>query len=131
MCHADQKWRVVLPLVLLGIRSSLKAHVQASVDELLYGELLTPTADPVEQVHLITQLRRHMARLRQIPAARHASPATFVHKDLHNRTHVFLRQDATRRVLEPPYRGPYQVLSRGEETLQLLERSQACRCVCR
>jgi hypothetical protein len=56
-----------------------------------------------------------MARLRPVPAARHASPATFVHKDLHNCTHVFLRQDATHRALEPPYSGPY---------LQLLVRSK-------
>jgi hypothetical protein len=88
------------------------------------GELLTPTADPVDPVHLITQLRQHMARPRPVPAAHHASPATFVHKDLHNCTHVFLHQDATRRALEPPYSGPYQVLSRREKTLQLLMRGR-------
>jgi hypothetical protein len=60
-----------------------------------------------------------MARLRPVPASHHASSATFVHKDLHNCTHVFLRQDATRRALEPPYSGPYQVLS------QLLVRGKA------
>jgi hypothetical protein len=38
--------------------------------------------------------------------------------------HVFLRQDATRRALEPPYSGPYQVLSRREKTLQLLVRGK-------
>jgi cleavage and polyadenylation specificity factor subunit 1 len=110
MCHADQQWTEVLPLVLLGIRTSLKADLQVSVAELrIPDELLTLTADPVEPAHLITQLRCHMARLRPVPAARHASPATFVHKDLKNCTHVFLRQDATRRALEPPYRS-----SRGE-----------------
>jgi cleavage and polyadenylation specificity factor subunit 1 len=98
MCHADQQWTEAVPLVLLGIRTSFKADLQASVSELVYGELLripgellTPTADPVEPAHLIRQLRRHMARLRPVPAARHASPATFVHKGLQNCTHVFLR----------------------------------------
>jgi hypothetical protein len=57
-----------------------------------------------------------MACLRPVPAARHTSPATFVHKDLHNCTHVFLRQDATSRALEPPYSGPHKVLSRREKT---------------
>jgi hypothetical protein len=121
MCHADQQWIEALPLVLLGIRTSFKADLQA---DLVYGEplripgeLLTPTAEPA---HLRTQLRRHMVRLRPVPAARHASPATFVHKDLHSCTHVFLRQDATRRALEPPYSGQYQVLSWKEKTLQLL-----------
>jgi hypothetical protein len=65
------------------------------------GELLTPAAGLEEPEHLITQLRRHMARLRPVPAARHASPTTFLHKDLRDCTHVFLRQDATLRALEP------------------------------
>jgi cleavage and polyadenylation specificity factor subunit 1 len=47
-----------------------------------------------------------------------------VHSDLEKCTHVFLRQDATRRALEPPYRGPYKVLSWREKTLQLLMRGR-------
>jgi transposase InsO family protein len=85
MCHADQQWTEALPLVLLGIRTSYKADLQATVAELVYGEplricgeFLTPTTDPVEPAHLITQLRLHMACLRPILAARQASPATFV-----------------------------------------------------
>jgi cleavage and polyadenylation specificity factor subunit 1 len=108
MCHADQHWTDALPLVLLGVRRAFKTDLQALVAELVYGEplrilgeLLTPTTDPVEPAHLITQIRQHMARLRPVPAARHTSPATFVHKDLHNCTHV-LRQNAIRRALEPP-----------------------------
>jgi hypothetical protein len=102
------------------IRTSFKADLQTSVAELVYGEplripgeLLTHTADPVEPTHLITQLRRHMARLRRVPASHHASSATSVHKDLHNCTHVFLRQDATRRALEHLTAAPTRT-SRGE-----------------
>jgi cleavage and polyadenylation specificity factor subunit 1 len=109
MCHADQQWTEALPLVLRGIRTSFKTDLQASVAELVYGEplsipgeLLTPTADPVEPAHLITQMRRHIDSLKPVPAWHHASSATLVHKDLHNCTHVFLRQNATRRALEPP-----------------------------
>jgi cleavage and polyadenylation specificity factor subunit 1 len=79
MCHVDQQWTEALLLVLLGIRTSYKADLQASVAELVYGEplripgeLLTPAAGLAELEHLITQLRRHMARLRSVPAARHA-----------------------------------------------------------
>jgi hypothetical protein len=131
MCHADQQWTEALPLVLLGIRTAFKEDLQASVAELVYGEtlripseLLIPTADPVDPAHLITELRQHMTRLRPVPAARHASPSTFVHSNLEKCTHVFLRQDATRRALEPPYSGPYKVLSRREKTLQLLVRGK-------
>jgi cleavage and polyadenylation specificity factor subunit 1 len=123
MCHADQQWTKALPLVLLGIRTSFKAYLQALVAEIVYGEplripgeLLTPTADPVEPAHLITQLRRHMVRLRPVPAAHHASSATFVHKDLHNCTHVFLRQAATRRALKPLQRPLPGLLADRENT---------------
>jgi hypothetical protein len=61
-----------------------------------------------------------MACLRPVPAASHTSPATFEHKDLEKCTHVFLRQDTMRRALEPPYSGPYQILSWRDKTLQLL-----------
>jgi cleavage and polyadenylation specificity factor subunit 1 len=40
MCHADQHWTEALLLVLLGIRTSFKAGLQASVAELVYGESL-------------------------------------------------------------------------------------------
>jgi hypothetical protein len=129
MCHADQQWTKALPLILLG-RSTM-TDLQASVAELVYGEplrilgeLLTPEAGLAEPEQLITQLRRHMAHLRPVPAAYHASPTIFVHKDLRDSTHVFLRQNVTRRALKLPYSGPYQVLSRREKTLQLLVRGK-------
>jgi cleavage and polyadenylation specificity factor subunit 1 len=89
MCHADQLWTEALPLDLLRIRTSFKADLQASVAVPVYGEplripgeFLTPTTDPVYPAYLISQLRRHIACLKPVPAARHASPATSVHKDL-------------------------------------------------
>jgi hypothetical protein len=54
----------------------------------------------------------------------HANPGTFIHEDLTNCTHVFLRQDSTCRALQPPYTGPYQVLSRKDRTLKLLVRGK-------
>jgi hypothetical protein len=131
MCNGDQQWTEALAKVLLRIRNSYKADLQASAAELVYGEplrisgeLLTPAAGLAEPEHLITELRHHMARLRPVPEARHASPTTFVHKDLRDCLHVFLRQDATRRALEPHYSGPYQVLSRREKRLQILVRGK-------
>jgi len=64
-----------------------------------------------------TQLRRHFEQLRPVQVARHASPAVFIHKDLADSTHVFLRQDAVRRPMDPPYSGPHKVLDRTKKTL--------------
>ena len=100
MCHADDKWTEALPLVLLGIRTAYMEDLQSSAAELVYGEhlrvpgeLLVPAAPKVETSAFIQQLRRHIDQLRPTPTARHASPTTFIHKDLEDSTHLFLRQD--------------------------------------
>jgi hypothetical protein len=78
ICHADQCWTEVLPLVLLGIHTAFKEDLQASVDVLIYsellripGELLTLIAKTVNPAHLITELHQDMAHLQQ-----HATPHT-------------------------------------------------------
>lgn len=35
--------------------------------------------------------------------------------DLHSSSHVFVRDDSTRKPLQPPYRGPYKVLNRADK----------------
>jgi hypothetical protein len=126
MCREQERWTDALPLALLGLGTAFKEDLQASVAELVYGEPLRipgellaaspTTGDPSE---LITQLRRHFEQLRSVPATRHASPAVFVHKDLADSTHVFLRQNAVRRPLDPPYSGPYKVLARTNKTMRI------------
>jgi hypothetical protein len=103
-------------VVLLGIRTAFKEDVQALVAEHVYGEplritgeVLTPTAEPVDPAHIITELRQHMVRIRHVAEKPHPSSATFVHTDLEKCTHVFLRQYAPRRVWSPlqrPLLGP-------------------------
>jgi hypothetical protein len=98
---------------------------------------LSPTlslaSNPPLRHHLTTFWRRTPpcgSRNNKFPAPRSPStathlPASFVHKDLHNWTHVFLHHDATRQALEPPYNFTYQVLSRREKTQQLFVRGKS------
>jgi hypothetical protein len=58
MCHANQQWTDALPPI-LGIRTAFKEDLKASVVELVYGqplripgELLTPTANPMDPAHI-------------------------------------------------------------------------------
>jgi hypothetical protein len=132
ICRAQERWTEALPLVLLGMRTAFKEDLQASVAELVYGEplripgeLLAAAPNTEDPSELITQLRRHFEQLRPVPAARHASPAVFVHKDLAESTHIFLRQDAVRRPLDPPYSGPHKVLARTEKTLSIAMNGRA------
>jgi hypothetical protein len=124
-----------LPLVLLGICTAFKEDLQASVAELVYsepqripGKLLALGTNPRDPALLISELRRHMARLRPVLAARHASPATFVHSELEKCTHVFLCQNATRRALEPPQQLLPGLVEEGQDssTTRVWE---ACHCV--
>src|SRR5215472_14727892 len=131
MCHAEEQWTEALPLVLLGLRTAFKEDLQSSTAELVYGEplripgeLLVPATPKVEASTFIQQLRHHMDQLRPTPAARHASPGTFVHKDLRDSTHVFLRRDTIHRALQSPYSGPHLVISRTGKTITIAVRDR-------
>jgi hypothetical protein len=122
MCHTHEQWTEALPLVLLGLRTAYKEDLQSSAAELVYGEplrvpgeFLVPAAPTIEPSIFIQQLRRFMDHLRPTPAARHASPTTFIHKDLKASTNVFLQQDTIRCALEPPYSGPHKVIARTDK----------------
>ena len=104
MCREQERWTDTLPLVLLGMRTTFKMDLQASVAELVYGETLRIPGEFLaashtarDQFEVITELRRHFEQLRPVPAARYKSPAIFIYKDLTDSTHVLLRRDAVRR----------------------------------
>ncbi|BHF59912.1 hypothetical protein SprV_0100287300 [Sparganum proliferum] len=91
-----ENWTDHLPLVLLGIRSALKPDLDCSAAELVFvatvrlpGEMITPT------------------------------PQGALEKDLATCSHIYLRCDRVRRPLEPPYDGPFRVLSRGPKTFRI------------
>ncbi|XP_075990296.1 uncharacterized protein LOC142985941 [Anticarsia gemmatalis] len=124
MCH-NGEWLSALPLVLLGMRTVFKEDLKASVAEMLYGEtlrvpgeILVPNPCSVnfeDPTDFVVKLRRHMSKIRPIPASRHTTPAAFVFKQLNSSSHVYLREDAVRRALQPPYNGPYLVIERSND----------------
>jgi hypothetical protein len=76
-------WREALPLFLLGIRKAFETDLQAAVADVVYGEplripgeLLTPSADPVE--HASDLLLQHATPPRpvhvRVPPSEHNSP---------------------------------------------------------
>lgn len=133
MCHADCNWVDTLPLVLLGIRSSFKDNLQASSAELVYGEPLrlpgeffqTSTLNKSDTSEFITRLQAFVARLKPSPAARHNKDKIFIYKDLASSSHVFLRNDALRGALQPPYSGPHKVIERGDKTFKILLKTKS------
>ncbi|BHF59223.1 hypothetical protein SprV_0100218000 [Sparganum proliferum] len=120
-----ENWTDHLPLVLLGIRSSLKSDLDCSAAELVFGaadrlpgQMISPTPrvaveDPANLLH---RLRQFLQTLSPVPP-RPSVSESYLEKDLATCSHVYLRCDRVRRPLEPPYGGPFRVISRGTKNL--------------
>lgn len=127
MCHSTGDWTESLPLVLLGIRSAYKEDLKSSSAELVYGEPLRLPGEffqtSIEGTTDITEytgrLRSFAEKLRPSPASRHSKQDTFVYKDLATTSHVFVREDALRKALQPAYTGPHEVLERKDKVFKI------------
>ena len=125
-CHDTVRWTEVLPLVLLGIRTTLKTDINCTAAELVYGsslripgEFVTNSQTVVEDpVSYVARLKDHMSRIRPTPT-RISQRDAYIDKNLHASTHVYVRHDAVRKPLQSPYDGPYEVISRGAKTIKI------------
>lgn len=135
MCQLqqDSNWIKWLPTVLLGLRTAYKEDIKCSTAELLYGTSLRvpdefEDADhsPMPEVFL-QDLRDGMRKVRTKPTTHHDKRISLVHRELQHATHAFLRDDAVRRPLQPPYLGPYEILARVNDRLYtLLVNGRSC-----
>nr|VZI38764.1 unnamed protein product [Spirometra erinaceieuropaei] len=124
------RWSAHLPLVLLSLRSTLKADIGCTAADLVYGtslrlpgELVSPsnTLTFFEPCSYVERLRSAMRNLRATPPR--ASPAnSFIPPDLDKCDFVRVRHDAVRRPLQPPYDGPYKGLRRSDKDV-VIERN--------
>jgi len=120
-CHAEgnQQWTEVLPTVLLGLRTSFKEDIKASAVELVLGTTLRipgeyfASEEPTGYPQMFTEkFRNYMRLVRATPTTHHTRTKAFIHKELENCTHVFVRVDKPRRPLNQPYEGPFPVIQR-------------------
>ncbi|GBM98456.1 Gag-Pol polyprotein [Araneus ventricosus] len=129
--HATERWTLVLPSILLGIRASVKEQLNCSVAEMVFGTLITLPGEffSVNKTSLtndfLASLQQRMSSLRPISTSQHCRRKVFVHKELNNCSHVFLRQDRLTKSSVPPF-GPHLVVSRTSKrfTIQVGSRQQ-------
>lgn len=118
MCHETTEWVNTLPIVLLGLRTSIKEDIKTSSAELVFGttlripgEFLVDYEGTDCQQLYVQQLRTYMRGIRPVPTSHHCRKRPFVHKTLFDCSHVFVKNDA-KKSLEQPFDGPYLVLRR-------------------
>uniref|UniRef100_A0A1X7UDL6 Integrase catalytic domain-containing protein n=1 Tax=Amphimedon queenslandica TaxID=400682 RepID=A0A1X7UDL6_AMPQE len=118
--NAGTSWTESLPLVLLGLRTALKGDLNCTAAELVYGmslhlpgEFFSPSAAPVATY--ITRLKQYMRTLHAVPTTTYSSCTSFIDNSLFSTSHVFIRRDFVKRLLEQTYDGPFKVLSRSHK----------------
>ncbi|CAH8467182.1 unnamed protein product [Schistosoma bovis] len=124
--HENDDWYETLPLVLLGIRKSLKADIQCSAAELVYGttlrlpgEFFTPRSRPnfgkSDYVHRLSAFMRTLSPV----STRIQHRQVALPRELSTCSHVFIRVDSVRKPLQQPYEGPFRVIARHEKTFKV------------
>lgn len=125
LCHKNIKWTDVLPIVLLGMRSSLKEDIGATTAELTYGTTLrlpgeffdNPLKTTNATVEYVKNLKATMSAIKPTPQSNHNPKQNFyVQKQLQYCSHVFVRIDAVKPALTPPYDGPFEVIKRNNKS---------------
>ncbi|GFW83535.1 transposon Tf2-9 polyprotein [Trichonephila clavipes] len=126
-CHATERWTEVLPIILLGLRASLKEDILCTPAELVFGttirlpgEMFDCSEPDDDVVNFVSKLKSHMQSLKSPkPPKHHGKRPVFIHPGLLEATHVFLRRDMLRRPLQQPYDGPFKVLQRKDKVFFL------------
>ncbi|GFT89449.1 transposon Tf2-11 polyprotein [Trichonephila clavipes] len=124
-CHATERWTEVLPIILLGLRASLKEDILCTPAELVLGplfdcqEMFDSSKPDDDVVNFVSKLKSHMQSLHPKPPKHHGKRPVFIHPGLLEATHVFLRRDMLRRPLQQPYDGPFKVLQRKDKVFFL------------
>ncbi|XP_050548412.1 uncharacterized protein LOC126910058 [Daktulosphaira vitifoliae] len=117
-CKDSIHWSEELPMILLGLRITIKEDLKASPAELVYGQTLRLPGQFFEEIEQLPEPSDFIKQLQQqfskeAPIVYHhtsSSKRTFIPKDLETCTHVYQRIDALKPKLAYTFEGPFQVL---------------------
>ncbi|KAJ8409954.1 hypothetical protein AAFF_G00209950 [Aldrovandia affinis] len=109
---------------MLGLRTAPKEDLQSSSAELVYGqplrvpgEFMPNTTDPWSAAAQRASLLDSARVFAPVPTTQHGVPTSQVPPGLRSAGYVFIRHDAHRGPLQPPYDGPFRVLEHGPKNL--------------
>lgn len=120
---SQTSWVDELPTILLGLRTAIRSDSGISAAELVYGQTITLPGEmyvqspqrSLDEHEYLETLRKSIAQNRPQPSSHSNSRTVFVHPDLKLCEYVFIRNDAVRKPLQPPYDGPYKIVSRTDK----------------
>ena len=118
----DSSWTSHLPWVLLGLRTTPKEGADVSCAEMVYGDPLVIPAEffpGTPSSPDLVRLRALVGKHAPCPQTYQPARPTHIPASLTSATHVFVRTDAHRPPLTPPYQGPFKILQRKAKTLLL------------
>ena len=132
---SPSSWMSNLPLVLLGLRTTIRKDADCCPADAVFGcqlrlpgDLLHNPGNPhlsADLVPFVADLKASMSRLRPLlPVRRSSRGQDFIPQSLASVSHVFLRVDAVRRPLTAPYDGPFPVLELGPKTFRILKNNK-------
>ncbi|XP_052842604.1 uncharacterized protein LOC128256347 [Drosophila gunungcola] len=112
----------MLPNVLLGLRTFLKEDLKSSAAEMFYGTTIRMPKEFFEDLDVnvdpatfIGDFRDLVRKIRPTPSAHHSKQKMLRLKEIDKCSHVFIRTDAVKLPLEPPYSGPFEVVYRNSD----------------
>ena len=125
-------WMDHLPFVMLGLRAAVREDADCSPADLVYGSSLRLPADLLESTTtarvspsaFVDDLRDVMRQSSPMPFLYHGNTSSSVPAALSTCPQVFIRVDAVRPPLRPPYEGPFPVLQRGPKTFTVRRNSK-------
>lgn len=111
-------WCSELPMILLGIRTTIKEDINASAAEMVYGENLRLPGDlanwndakTLDMPTFITALKDKMTNLVPTEPTIKKKVNIFVPKGLEECKHVLVKSEGIRPKLANPYEGPFEVV---------------------
>lgn len=125
----SNNWALELPIVLLGIRTAFKTDLKCSAAELVYGQPLRIPGEIVVKSNQsessspdIEKFKKAMQSLFPQKPRQSKHDLCYYPKNFNDCTHIWLRVDAVRTGLQPPYQGPYKV-TRKMEKFWVIERN--------
>ena len=109
---------------MFGLRCAPKEDPQSSSVELVYRQALRVPGEFIPDASVTWSAARQRSSLLEtakvfapVPTSQHGTPTLRMPPDLRAVDYVFIRHDAHRGPLRPPYDGPFRVLSHGDKCL--------------